>query len=446
MFCLHCGTENSPDSKFCKECGSTVSEKKRTKVISSGKLSPHIAEDLGASEPINPQMKRLLDMAFWHNQTGNVPHAMLACEAALMIDSESTTALSLLGCLYEKQGDIQKAIDAFERVLEINPDSEADQDKLAALKRGEYIRPMLQPIKYRWLPPAMVEMAGKSKVFPAIAALVVTIVLFVVGILILRPHPADQIQAVNHFAYTAIPPSVMPVHAPITAPQQQPYAAPVQPADNTPTYAPNYGAQQRPVASQNYSQPYQYQRQSAQSTVPPVTDVADADPNAPSLQSVKPISPTPDELNNGVKVEQDGQLPQHTVVVGDVGADGGAASVTDQNTDQGGANQDAGPPPPAEQISIHVHGQGVSAVDAIPADSDDSLVSGDAVVAITRGSQLQSKALNYEQQGSYQAAERLYNKAITAYKQDIAGGQSVGEAQRGIAACRTGIQICQQSQ
>ena len=97
MYCHECGTGNTVDSKYCKECGTKINEGFRTMMLSVQDLAQ------GQSDETLDRLTRLLDMAFWHNEAGNVAAAITAGEAALAINPNSTTAHSLLGSLYEKK-------------------------------------------------------------------------------------------------------------------------------------------------------------------------------------------------------------------------------------------------------------------------------------------------------------------------------------------------------
>ena len=101
------------------------------------------------------RLTQFLDMAFWHTEAGNTDAAVRACQAALAIHPDSTTAHSLLGSLYEKKGDDAQAIQHFEQVLALNPDSEADRAKLEQLREGIHTQPVKPSGLYRWLPPAL---------------------------------------------------------------------------------------------------------------------------------------------------------------------------------------------------------------------------------------------------------------------------------------------------
>jgi len=93
------------------------------------------AESNAVKTPVEQErLTKLLDMAFWHKQVGNTKSAILACEAAIVINKDSITAHSLLGSLYEKQGDTQKAITHMERVVALNPNNPMDQARLDQLR------------------------------------------------------------------------------------------------------------------------------------------------------------------------------------------------------------------------------------------------------------------------------------------------------------------------
>ena len=161
MFCSQCGADNSADSKYCKECGTYIAPASLGLAASSQDFtSAHPQDFAGVEDPIRQErLTKLLDMAFWHNDVGNLDAAVLAAEAALTINPNSTTAHSLLGTLYEKKGNDAQAIAHVEAVLELNPDSAADAAKLEMLRRGVRAMAVPPPVGFRWIPPAL---AGSS--------------------------------------------------------------------------------------------------------------------------------------------------------------------------------------------------------------------------------------------------------------------------------------------
>lgn len=130
MFCTACGTKNSAESNFCKQCGTKL--EKTTSRISE--------EDFTRALPDDEQPGVLMERAYTRRMMGDLAGATALCEQALKLHPDSASAHSLLGQIYEQQGDTAKAIQEFETVLAHNPGSIADRVKLDAL-RGETSTP-----------------------------------------------------------------------------------------------------------------------------------------------------------------------------------------------------------------------------------------------------------------------------------------------------------------
>ncbi|MCS6776364.1 MAG: tetratricopeptide repeat protein [Chthonomonadaceae bacterium] len=93
-------------------------------------------EDFATGTSGEQQVSVLLEEAYRLRAHGDPDAARNLCERALQIKPESTSAYSLLGQIYAEQGDREKAIRAYERVLELNPGSIADRVKLDELRAG----------------------------------------------------------------------------------------------------------------------------------------------------------------------------------------------------------------------------------------------------------------------------------------------------------------------
>lgn len=128
MFCTACGTKNGPDSNYCKQCGHRL--EKPTQKISE--------TDFARALPEDEQVNALLERAYQLRKEGDLGAAIGLCREAAQLRPESTSAHSLLGRLYERQGDRMLALQEYERVLELNPGSIADRVKLDEL-RGDGI-------------------------------------------------------------------------------------------------------------------------------------------------------------------------------------------------------------------------------------------------------------------------------------------------------------------
>lgn len=121
--------------------------------------------------------RRLLEEAFRLSEEGRVLAAIQVCQQAVAINPSSTSAHSLLGTLYERQGDRESAIRAYEQVLTLSPGSTVERRRLNELMGV----------------PAAREAAGISPHTARLAvtggALVVVVVLAAAILLSLRPAP-----------------------------------------------------------------------------------------------------------------------------------------------------------------------------------------------------------------------------------------------------------------
>lgn len=127
MFCTSCGTKNSEDGNFCKQCGVKLEKQASTRISE---------EQFERAMPEDEQVTSLLERAYRARKSGDRLGAIALCLEALALRPKSTSCHSLLGQLYEQGGEHDLAIEQYERVLELNPGSIADRVKLDEL-RGE---------------------------------------------------------------------------------------------------------------------------------------------------------------------------------------------------------------------------------------------------------------------------------------------------------------------
>lgn len=129
MFCTECGIKNSQESNFCKQCGQRLD--KPTPPISEEQFNSTLSE--------NDQVGALMERAYFLRVGGDLIGASTLCEQALKLSPDSASAHSLLGQIYEQQGETAKAVREFEMVLAHNPASIADRVKLDQLRNGNTI-------------------------------------------------------------------------------------------------------------------------------------------------------------------------------------------------------------------------------------------------------------------------------------------------------------------
>lgn len=476
MYCNDCGTGNTPDSKFCKECGGKFNTGYREMMLSV--QDTHDVEDEASQERIS----NLLEMAFWHNENGNVEAAILACEAVLAINKNSTTAHSLLGSLYEKKGDDAKAIEHFEAVLALNPESAADAIKLDRLKRGVRVKAVAPPPAYKWLPPALVgvSIAGLRekweggrladmrrptlKPTPALLAGAAAALVLAIGLASIRPSVRPAATRVANVVAASPAVAAAPVgsragansafgggaasassslsggSAFVAAPPIPSSAvASARSSKVAPSAAALTGSDPFSDALKLYDTPLP---PAARATAPPRLRAASsrsasrrssgisAPPILPplSLRAVplgSDLAPAPVSVASAsaVPLASVAAVPQHTVVVRDLdaGASGG--------NEGGGSGSHI-------KITVNSEGDAVTQITPLTESRSDEGRDGDAH---------QQTALGLQQQGDFRRARAAYQKAIRAYKNQLMAGRDAESARRGLAACQTGLQICQQS-
>ena len=450
MFCSDCGTKNSIDSKYCKECGAKINDGYRTMMLS--------LDDLRAIDDQKNQdrLTKLLDMAFWHNEAGNIDAAVLACEAALAIHPHSTTAHSLLGTLYEKRGNDAKAVEHLQAVVTLNPNSPADAAKLDQLRRGVHIKAAAPPPVSRWIPPALSGLSAASlkekvsaalpteksmrapKFSPLLASAVVAGVVLIGGLLVIRataPAPAPAVE--TRPVYATLPPaSVGPATVAPPARNLPPMTFPPAPASAAFVAQPPAVAAAGPDPFADSSGRVGRTIAIAPATPPSITAKA----KTVSRRSAYPhsVAGLPPLSLRAVPMSEGGGLapmpisvppmatvaavPQHTVVV---------SSLT-------GTGVSAPSPAPYMHISISHSSPSNDSISLSNRDLPPAPSSGD-------GDREQQSAINLQQQGDFRRAGAAYARAIRAFQSQIAAGRDTETAERGLQACQTGLQICQQS-
>jgi len=420
-------------------------------------------------------------MAFWHNQAGNQDAAITACEAALALNPNSTTAHSLLGTLCEKTGDDEKAIRHFESVLALNPESQADAAKLEQLRRGVHVRAVAPPLTHQWLPPVMLKLgpqlgqkwaslassssANLSALTQAdpqrkrLLAAGAATALVAVGGLILA-HPWAQAETVRTYPVTtaAAPPPVsvsrsafapesqtasampppmvlLPSHANSNAPgippeitANDPFAGHI-PADPSASVPSGAGSPLWTLPAV----PRSAARRRTGQALPPLRLIA--------LPAVGSIAPAPVTLPPGLTpaaapAAPEDSLPRHTVMVSSFGS---AVPSSNSSPYQSSVSS---------HIRISVHQAADTEAPSAGADSGagGSLSGAGISGGSGQGEAEQQRALSLQEAGSYSQARQAYQSAIRSYQAQIAAGQNTETAQRGLAACQTGLQICEQSQ
>ena len=137
MKCPKCGKMNGKTNKFCRECGLKLDD-----VIEA---IPQPTESAASDEVVLGE--QLFDV--WQLfESGDLDVALGEGEKIIRANSESTSARSLVALIYERKAEfeladghvepshayLKLAINQYEKIIDLNPDSTADREKLVSLR------------------------------------------------------------------------------------------------------------------------------------------------------------------------------------------------------------------------------------------------------------------------------------------------------------------------
>lgn len=114
--CPKCSLNNTIDSAFCRKCGYAL---------------PH---DL--VEESQEKLKELVNKGMTSFNDGNTEEAMGIAEHAVMANPGYAEGHALKGMVHERRSEYAQALDCFETVVALNPDSTIDKIKLNQLRNA----------------------------------------------------------------------------------------------------------------------------------------------------------------------------------------------------------------------------------------------------------------------------------------------------------------------
>lgn len=115
MRCSNCEIDNSVDSLFCKHCG-------RRLIVRRPNHEPQL------------DFEKLINDGYDAVHAGRAGEALLAVEGILRTDPLNTSALALKALVHERNGEIDSAIDTYEQLVALNPESTQDRRRLMELR------------------------------------------------------------------------------------------------------------------------------------------------------------------------------------------------------------------------------------------------------------------------------------------------------------------------
>lgn len=114
--CPKCVINNTLDSAFCKKCGAVL--------------------PISMIEEEQEKLKEIVTKGMESYQTGNLDEAMAIADHSILTNPSYGEAYALKGLIHERKGAYAEALDAYETVVALNPDSTIDKIKLNQLRNA----------------------------------------------------------------------------------------------------------------------------------------------------------------------------------------------------------------------------------------------------------------------------------------------------------------------
>ncbi len=442
MICPQCKTRNPIGNKFCRECGG--------KLEVEGALQSEEAARV-EEERTRERVATLLAESFALMEQDKPDLALPLAEEAAQLLPDSTSAHALLATLYERTEQKEQAIAAMERVVALNPGSQADQEKLEQIQRGVRMASQHSPARRRekvpvWMPVAL---AG------ATCVLVLSI-----GLTLLKRTTATRQSASYQVA--------------VSEGQGAPLSSPLPPADSAAADAARTAAAPAaPSAAAGRDDPFVSTTPGGSPTArassrPARAPLAAGVPMLPRPRAGSPAArpppgrfrtpggalPAPRAGRAARSVRPAPVTPGISNSLTSAGV-GGAERIVVRPPSPG-ATAAPSPPNPSGYIRIQVGAPPRTAsAPATPVEQDPMLRAqslqstgryADAVTAYqqalrtatgtARGDAYQGIALSQQRLGNRDAARNAYRQAIAFY--ESSGGAA---SQQGIAACRAALEV-----
>ncbi len=471
MLCLQCKNRNPVGNKFCRECGAPLAVP----------LDVLAAEEAARAELERNQERvaRLLTDSHTLAEQHKFEQAILLAEEAAEQMPNSTTAQSLLAKLYEQVGATAKAAAAMERVVALNPKSEAD---LATLERLKHATDKPGKSGYRLSAPPVTPVmsrptAAQSLWLPVAAAGMVGAFVLGVGLSVVNNRNAGTASAgARTETLTAAPTASSESFSNAPTAAATPAPGMVMAPGAKISLPPPSDATGDPFASQNPATPQNPRVAAAPAaTNRPVTTLSAASSSLPLPSGLarntvpRTIGPAPVKLigvptNTGRPAgfgtdSSFGQGGRITVGAPSVGNSENVApsQPAPQTQPQGdGYIRISVRSPQAGNTSSNSGARAATGLDAsvgplIRAQSQqgagqyrEAIASYQMAVSADPGSAgeaYQGIALCYQRLGDTGSARAAYRNAISGYESQIASGRGTGAAQRGIASCNAALEV-----
>lgn len=194
MKCPKCGARNGETNKFCRECGCQL----ENLANQQGQLDADLPDDeLALGEELFDVMQLY--------SAGELDKALEKIERVIEAHPDSASAHNIVALVFERNAEkapdkeaakklLRQAIAHYETIIEMNPDSGADREKLASLKLQLTGEPPSAPVPTS-VKPLDLEAAFRSIPKPALVAGVVFLIVLMVAIIVFPSPKREPVRA-----------------------------------------------------------------------------------------------------------------------------------------------------------------------------------------------------------------------------------------------------------
>ncbi len=231
--CPKCGQDSPDQARFCRFCGNR---------LGTGAGAEAVDPDLTPEQ----RAQRLLEEAFRLSEQGRILAAIQTCQQALQLNSNSTSAHSLLGTLYQRQGDRERAIREYEQVLALSPESTVERRLLNELMG---VPTAAQPALHVSPKVARFALTGAAGAVAALAVLALLLSRHPAPEAAPSPGPRRTAQPTNAMIVSGSQPTSLPIPGSVSSVPSPTFIPPGPPRDAslTPQPAPMSGFSGGPV-------------------------------------------------------------------------------------------------------------------------------------------------------------------------------------------------------
>ena len=385
--CPKCVTNNTLDSTFCKKCGAVL--------------------PVSVIEEEQEKLKEIVAKGMESYQTGNLEESMAIAEHSILANPSYGEAYALKGLVHERKGEYAEALDSYETVVALNPDSTIDKIKLNQLRNAFAQR-----------------QAGDPKPDRKNAALIAVAATFLVA-------------AMGAVTYGVIQSSRETKQSPIVNNPLQTTPAAIDTGKTNP-------------GPQNVNDGNRPNQGTNPGDVPPLGGNADNNPQADSNPRMANRSSNRDRYKPGYEEDGGGYVP--ISIDGNFGGGTIGSGLPKPGGDNGGGVTKTPPKPTNPPVDPPTGGtddppvvpnkdnQGTIDISVSTKGSGSATSRNGSGGSSSNGKKYQRDAQGYGRQGKNSQAREAYQKAIDAYQEEISSGKGDADAaQAGINSCRQAL-------